>query len=350
MNFIHFPEGKETKFALLGGGYHISIFANMLIEGGYNPPVIVTWPKEDHERDRVMLNDRNTYQYLFDIADKYGLEVIETYDINSPKVVDSLLSMGCNVALSLSWRTIIKKEFIEAFDNRVLNLHPTLLPKERGAAAYSWRILNNSKEVSSTIHIVDEELDNGNILLQIEDILECDNPKPIDFIASTNYLYKKILNQLLDIVKSGCTHKLTPQNKDNHTYLHRLYTEVNGAIDWKWSIFDIERFIRAFSDPYPGAFTFVRGQKIHILDSEIVEIKKFHPFSNGKVLSIFDDGSVNVTCSSGILKIKSVSFIGDTIKEGVNPNSFFRYSDTLHTPDDVLENSITSNFSPKQMQ
>jgi methionyl-tRNA formyltransferase len=342
-----FPSKSKIKFVLLGGGYHICSFSSMLMKNGFLPPVIITWPKKLHERDRLMLKDSDSYLYIFDTIEKYGLEFIETNDVNSKKILDELSFFGCNTAFSMSWRTFIKNTFIDYFEGRVLNLHPTILPKERGAAAYSWRILNGSNEISSTIHLIEKKFDTGKIILQMEDELKIKLPRPIDFIKSTNKIYDLIMSELIDLIEINKPINLGQQNEMNNTYLQRLHTETNGAINWEWEINEIEKFIRAFSDPYPGAFTFVRDQKITILKAEIKNTESYHPLGYGKVLAKFDNGFVDIMCNGGTLNLKTVKLEG--VINHSKPSDLLRNSDTLFTPNDVLQNAKITSIKPANM-
>ncbi len=63
-----------------------------------------------------------------------------------------------------------------------------------------------------------------------------------------------------------------PQNKAERTYFHKR-SERDSLIDWSWPAQDLERFVRALSDPYPRAFTFYRGQRIEVLDARISEAR-----------------------------------------------------------------------------
>lgn len=347
MNQIKFPPKSKIKFALLGAGYHICSFASMLMKNGFLPPVIVTWQKELHERDRLMLKDSGSYLYIFDTIEKYGLDFIETNDVNSKMILDKLSILGCNTAFSLTWRTLIKNAFIDYFEGRVLNLHPTILPKERGGAAYSWRILNGSNEISSTIHLIEKKYDTGKIILQKNDELKIKLPRPIDFMKSTNKIYDLIMLELIDLIEINRPIILSKQNEMDNTYLQRLHTETNGAINWEWEIYEIEKFIRAFSDPYPGAFTFVGDKKIAILDAEIKNTESFHPLGYGKVLAKFDNGFVDIMCNGGTLTIKSVK-LDDAINQS-KPSKCLKNSDTLFTSNEILQNAKVKSLIPAKM-
>lgn len=342
------PENNNLKFALLGSGYHLCAFAQLLVEQGYPPPVIVTYPMIEHLRDKSLLTDEKMYTYLFDTAEHLNLQVIETASVNDPYIIECLLKLGCTAAFSLSCRSIIKREFIDAFSNRVFNIHPSFLPEERGGGIFSWRILNDKKDISATIHLIDEGIDTGPIIMQRKHNINIDKPTPKDFIIRTNELYKDLLSDfILMIKKDNGVIFCSAQNEDMSTYLPRLFTEVNAAINWDWSLDKIELFIRAFSYPYPGAYTFVRGKRVSILEAEIhgYEKKGFHPFVSGRVMKLLSDGSIIVGVSDGLLKIKKLSFEGYYCIS----SEVIKITDVFQTPYEILFESRSRTVNVKEM-
>ena len=61
---------------------------------------------------------------------------------------------------------IISKKFILNFGKKIINIHPSLLPKFKGLNTFSRILKNNEKKTGCTVHYVDEKLDNGNIIAQ----------------------------------------------------------------------------------------------------------------------------------------------------------------------------------------
>ncbi|MBI5737880.1 MAG: methionyl-tRNA formyltransferase, partial [Mycolicibacterium neoaurum] len=62
------------------------------------------------------------------------------------------------------------------------------------------------------------------------------------------------------------------QDRASRTYFHKR-SERDSLIDWTWPAEDLERLVRALSDPYPAAFTFYRGERIEILAAKVSEIR-----------------------------------------------------------------------------
>ena len=337
---------SQLKFALLGSGKHLCHMAGKLIAMGFPPPVIVTHPQEEHERDRLLLGRHGLFGDVFQVADKLGLELIQAEDVNRAEVIRRLLDMNCTAAFSLSCRSIVKKEFIDALGRRVFNIHPTLLPAERGGGTFSWRIMNGSREVAATIHVLDQGIDTGSIILQDKQDLDQERPLPKDYLAATNGLYANLIDCFLERISNGDKLTCTPQDEESASYFPRLYTELNGAINWGWPAEHIEAFIRAFSHPYPGAFTYLNGEKVQILAASIIEdAPGFHPFLSGKIYAVLQEGAVKVAAPGGALLVSEIAF-DDKI---MPPAELCKTTQTFHTPPDILENAMLSVPRVKKM-
>lgn len=336
----------NTKFCLMGAGFHLCYLAQRLVELGFPKPLIITYPRTEHERDNVLLKNKDIYTNVFDVTDELGLEVWDINTVNNEKIINKVKSMGYEAIFSLSWRQRISKEFIDAFDGLVFNIHPSMLPKERGSGTFSYRILNSSNEISATLHMVDPGLDTGHVIIQKQKILDIEKPIPKDFLTATNKLYIEILNEFLDWIKSSQEIQLIEQDETQNTYLPLLHTETNGAINWDWNIKEVERFIRAFSTPYPGAFTYINGEKIVIREAEIIESEtNYHSYLNGRVISVQPDGTVDIILNGGILKIHSILYAHEVKK----PSGVIKHYSILSTPHEILHSAKNTVLRANQM-
>ena len=74
------------------------------------------------------------------------------------------------------------------------------------------------------------------------------------------------------------------QKNGKSYYWPRLNSDKDGLINWDWTAKEVVDFIRAFSKPYNGSFSFLNKKKIRIFDAIFVKSKvKFHPFQNGLI-------------------------------------------------------------------
>ncbi len=343
---IPIPEKCNAKFVLLGSGYDLCRIADALLKRKFPDPVIVTHKKIFHTRDLKLLEKTIHYEDIFEYAKKKGLTLIEEDDINNSEIIDELLKLKCNIAFSHALRSIVKKEFLDKFHNLVFNIHPSLLPHERGAATYSWRILNDQNHLAATIHQVDEGIDTGHIVFQIKRSMNKKNPYPIDYDVLTTKIYKILIEKFLKSFETCKKLKLISQKDEKSSYFPRLHTETNGAIDFTWSANEIERFVRAFSYPYPGAFTFVRGEKIHVMECTVQKSqKKYHPFAGGRISKIYSNGSIKVITKDDFLIVKKIR----VKNKEITPSEIIKINDVFYTPSEFIDTSRQTTVSVRRM-
>ena len=64
------------------------------------------------------------------------------------------------------WMKIVTPFFINKFKNKIINIHPSLLPAYKGGSAIKHAILNGSKITGCSVHFVEEEVDSGSLIMQ----------------------------------------------------------------------------------------------------------------------------------------------------------------------------------------
>ncbi|WP_187170472.1 methionyl-tRNA formyltransferase [Salidesulfovibrio onnuriiensis] len=308
------------------------------MESGFPNPLIMTHPRDQHVRDATLLTSPELYKNVFETAERLGLRVFETSTVNTPDSLEVLREEGVTAGFSLSCRSIIKRDFIRAVNGFIFNIHPSMLPAERGGGTFSWRILNNSKEVSATVHVLDEGIDTGAVIVQKRTELEKEFPTPHDYLVGTNRVYLELLREFLSFCRQGAV-PCHPQSEEESTYLPRLYTEQNGAIDWNWSDVAVERFIRAFGAPYPGAFTYAGERRFHIPEARLEPLPRpNHPFLKGRVVGFTDKGEARVFMLENMLVIPTVVVDGQSLVSA----DFLSVNTTLHTPWAILAEARTA--------
>tara|TARA_B100000029_G_scaffold316726_1_gene309122 strand:- start:835 stop:1419 length:585 start_codon:yes stop_codon:yes gene_type:complete len=95
---------------------------------------------------------------------------------------------------------ILSKNFIKKFENKIVNIHPSLLPKYKGLNTHERVIKNKEKLSGCTVHFVNEKLDSGKIILQKKvRVLKQDNPESLakKILREENKLYPKAINKIL---------------------------------------------------------------------------------------------------------------------------------------------------------
>ena len=107
--------------------------------------------------------------------------------INEKNILSFLRKQKINFICLSGFMIILSKYFIKKFDNKIINIHPSLLPKYKGLNTHEKAIRNKDKFGGCTVHYVTAKLDSGKIILQ----------KKVKILAKDNSvtLAKKILTQ-----------------------------------------------------------------------------------------------------------------------------------------------------------
>jgi len=93
-------------------------------------------------------------------------------------------------------------------------------------------------------------------------------------------------------------------------YWPKINSDIDGLINWNWNADEIIDFIRGFSKPYNGAFTFLKGKKIRIFDANKLKFtEKFHPFQSG-IIFRKDKNFLYVAARKYIIKISFSNILG----------------------------------------
>ncbi len=111
-----------------------------------------------------------------------------------------LKSYGVDLICLAGFMKILSSNFIKRFSKIILNIHPSLLPKYKGLNTHIKAIKNKDKYSGATVHIVDEKLDSGQIILQKKvKILKSDTEKTLEkkVLKIEHKIYPKAINELL---------------------------------------------------------------------------------------------------------------------------------------------------------
>jgi methionyl-tRNA formyltransferase len=303
------PSEQNFNFAIFGRHATSADFIKSLHEKGFPVPTVIISEDDEYIRDQRLLKPFGLYGDLESLAEKGWANLYKFKNINCNEALKILEDNKCDIALSISCRNIIKSPLIDFFAGKIFNLHDSYLPNERGGALNSWRILNGIDSMGCTIHKLDEGIDTGAIVLQKETKILKPYPKPIDYLFAEVENGKWLIGSFIELILNSNYIPSQKQENDKSVYFPRLFTEKNGIIDWDWDVVQIERFIRAFSSPYPGAYSYYRDKIVRFLDVTIDESMKtsFHPYGNGKIVTLMSEGSVRVIAGGHSLIVKSVA-------------------------------------------
>ena len=181
-------------------------------------------------------------------------------------------------------------------------LHASLLPKYSGGAPLVWAIINDEKRTGITLFQMDSGVDSGKIVSQ-----KVVKISPKETIST---LYNKIEKSALEIISEALPMfyegKITLISQDHSK--RTVFPQRNpqdGKIDWSENSRYIERFIRAQTRPYPGAYTKINGKKLIIWKSKISN-NKFENMMPGQ--SIKKNGKLFLKTIDGCIEVSEYDY------------------------------------------
>jgi len=235
----------------------------ILITDDYPIAGIVTQPDRPKGRGRV-----SAPSPVKVLAEKYHLPVSQPERMKDREVIDYFRSLSPDLVVVAAFGQILPREILEIPKMGCINVHPSLLPKFRGAAPMNWTIIRGEVKTGVTIMLMDEDLDTGDILTQEETMIGAEETfgELHDRLANMG---AALLVKTVEMITSG-TITRTSQDDSLATYAPRLKKE-DGLIRWKADVRQIVNLIRGLS-PVPCAYTSYQGKMLKIFSAKAVEV------------------------------------------------------------------------------
>jgi len=269
-----------------------------LVAAGYRVVAVVTQPDRPAGRGGALAQPPIKLA-----AHELGLPVLQPPKLRSPEVVAELQTLGYDLAVVAAYGEILRPNVLAIPPLANLNVHASLLPRQRGAAPINAAILAGDQQAGVTIMLMDAGMDTGPMLAQ--------RAIPVAAAETTASLTVKLADLgaelLLATLPAYLGGTLQPQAQDNAlaTYTSPLQKD-DGKVDWAQPAAQIERMVRAY-DPWPAAFTHWQGRRL-----KLVRVAVAAPASEEAVGAVYrrTDGQVAVRCGTGDLLLHEVQLEG----------------------------------------
>jgi methionyl-tRNA formyltransferase len=210
-------------------------------------------------------------------AAELGIEVLQPESLKDSGFLHQVAALNPGVLVVVAFR-ILPRALFTLPPHGAINVHPSLLPKARGAAPIHWTLLRGEQETGVTIIRLTEQIDAGNILRQerVSISAEDDFGSLHDRLAT---LGARLLVETLDSIESGTQPALLGQDDSQATTARKL-TPEDFILHWTESAEALRNRIRAFS-PVPGATTQLDGKRLKVFLAEPAATET--PLAPGKV-------------------------------------------------------------------
>ena len=237
---------------------------------------------------------------------KYALEnnikILQPENLNDKEFIDKIKQINPDIIIVVAFRKI-PVEIFSIPKYGTINLHASLLPNYRGAAPINWCLINNEVKTGVTTFFINEEIDQGDILLKEEvSISDRDN---------FGSLYKKLSSVgsrlLVKTIKGVLSNSLKPskQDLDESIKMAPKLSKENTRIDWNKSQKEIIGMIRGLS-PKPGAWTILKNgedeMRLKILEAE--KVNGLSPKKVGKFIN--NNGEIHISNGVDVVNCTSI--------------------------------------------
>ncbi len=235
-------------------------------------------------------------------AEAHHLSVLQPERVRSPEFLDLFGRLVPDLVVVVAFGQILPKEILEQPRLGCINVHPSLLPRYRGAAPLNWTIIRGETTTGVTIMQMDEGMDSGDILLQEETAIgSCETVGELhDRLAVRG---AQLLMETIRMIEAGTIRRI-PQDHAAATFAPMLKKE-DGLIHWEADVRAIVRLIRGLS-PAPCAYTFFDGKILRIFQA--AEMDTPSPAPPG-TLSI-SGNELRVSAGNGMVSLLDVQLEG----------------------------------------
>jgi methionyl-tRNA formyltransferase len=231
----------------------------LLVECNYRVIGVVTQPDRPQGRGKTLQPPPVKV-----LAASLNLPVIQPERVRDAAFLETFRQLSPDMVALAAFGQILPEEITAGPAMGCLNIHPSLLPKYRGAAPINWTIMRGETKTGVTIMQMVKELDAGDIILQEETSIGQD--ETFDQLHDRlSHLGAELLVKAIEEIVTGRARPV-PQDGTAATYAPRLKKE-DGLIRWEDNAENIVNLIRGLS-LQPGAYTFLDGKKLKIFGAK----------------------------------------------------------------------------------
>ena len=257
--------------------------------------LVVTQPDKKVGRKQEL-----TFTPIKKVALEHGIEVYQPEKIR--KEYEKILNTECDMIITCAYGQIIPKEILEYPRLGCINVHASLLPKNRGGAPIHWCLIKGEEETGVTIMYMDVGMDDGDIISQEKyKILDSDNVGTLH--DQLSLMGAELLLKTLPSIING-TNERIQQDEREVTFSYNIKREEE-RLDFSKTGKEIINHIRGLN-PWPLANMLVNTEEYKVYEAYF-ESKKVSDVS--KVVDIKKDG-IGIACQDGVVYLTKIKPFG----------------------------------------
>jgi len=245
-----------------------------------------------------------------DAALRHGLPLWQPDKLRDPGFLQDLRAVEADLFVVVAFR-ILPAELLKIPPMGTVNLHPSLLPRYRGAAPIQWAVMGGDEETGVTTFLVERQVDAGDIL--------CQETVPIGPEETAGELHDRLsriganlLLRTLDLMAAG---GIRPRPQTGRATPAPRIVREDGRIDWRLPARAIHNRVRGLN-PVPMAFTTWRGKSLRVITSRPVALEEGGACLPGGIVCADEGRGLIVRTGDGGLELVRVQPEGRSRMDG----------------------------------
>ncbi|OQW46591.1 MAG: methionyl-tRNA formyltransferase [Proteobacteria bacterium SG_bin7] len=280
--FLGTPDFSEYCLESLYGDNHFEVVG------------VVTQPDKPAGR-KMALTPSPVKKFALD----RGLRVLTPENINTDEALREIESWNGEAAVVVAYGQILSQKFLNMFEEKVVNVHVSILPRWRGAAPIQRAILADDRETGVALQKVIKKLDAGDVL-GVRKLVLSDDLSALDVLEKCKPLAGELLHiEFMDYLRGNLAG--AAQDESLVTYAKKI-EKSEGIIDWRHSSRYIFNHVRAMTMG-PGSTTVLSGKRLKITKLNVKSLTGKH--QPGIILEV-NSKIVVVGCGEGSVELLEV--------------------------------------------
>lgn len=237
-----------------------------LLERGENLVGLFTIPREfriSYSPDAPVTNV--LFRDFHELGSRYRIPVVDVTG-KMASHTDAVRELKPDLIVVIGWYYMIPRTIRELASKGCVGIHASLLPLYRGGAPLVWAMINGEREAGVTLFHFADGVDDGDVIAQKSFPIEATDTIR-ELLGKATRASVEIAEEYVPRIAAG-TALRTPQDHSRATVVPQR-NPADGLIDWSWDAERIDRFIRAQTRPYPGAYTVIGDKRVTIWSADV---------------------------------------------------------------------------------
>ncbi len=288
----------------------VPVLESLWKDGDVEVCLVVT--KEDAPRGRGLKLQPTPVKTF---AVEKGIPVLTPRKLSDREFINKIETLAPHVGVCAAFGRIVPVEVINAHQKGIVNIHPSLLPRWRGAAPVQRAIENGDTVTGVTFMLMTEGLDEGPILYQESTEIAPDE--------TARELFQRLMNAAAEricyVIRAYMAGRLKPVPQEGDVSYARKVEKGEGLICWEEPARKIYNKLRAFT-PWPGVYTVFQGKRLRIHRGSVVENVVVDCGRPGEIVKTASEG-IDVQTGRGLFRITELQMEG---RKRITADEFLR--------------------------